>query len=115
MKHLLITAAALAALAAPAASFAGTSAPTEVRVGYGDLNLDAPRDASIMLQRLDDAALQACGVFGGSLREYRQAVEGSACYRQGLAQAVRALDAPAVTSLYDHHVGEFAASTRTRF
>ena len=101
MKKLLICTAALA-LGLPAASFADP-APS-VTVSDRGLDLQSPTDAARMLQRIDNAALEACGADRTSLREYRLVVEHSACHRDGVAQAVSALDAPSVTALYQDRV-----------
>lgn len=106
----LAAACALAlALAAPAV--AAPAAPnTEIKVSYSDLDLNNARDARVMLRRLDEAAASACGASPFSLHEYKQAVRRSACYRDGLNQAVAALDAPALTSVY-HARAPYAVAT----
>jgi UrcA family protein len=78
---------------------------TAVKVRYDDLDLTRTTDAQTMLVRLDRAALDACGASGFSLREVRQAVQRSACYRQSLDRAVAGLNAPAVTGLYRETLG----------
>ena len=88
------------ALAAPAFAAPAGEAATAIKVGYSDLNLGNARDARILLRRLDLAAASACGASPFSVREYQQAVRQSSCYRDGLNRAVAAIDAPAVTSLY---------------
>jgi len=102
VKHLTILAFALA-VAAPAAGHA-QSAPDPSRavvgVSFDGLNPNSPRDAAILLQRIDNAATEACGAPVGSLREYRWAVRQSACHQAAMSRAVSALNAPAVTSLY---------------
>lgn len=102
VKKTLIFAASLALLAAAAAQAAtpADSVPSSLRVSYRDLDLNNPSDATIMLQRLRDAALQACGAFPGSFPDYRRAVEASACYKQSLDRAVNDLGVPAVSQLY---------------
>lgn len=99
----------IAAQAAAPGDPAGDEA-TAVKVRYDDLNLTRTQDAEVMLQRLDRAALGACGASEFSLREYRQAVQRSACYRRSLDQAVAALNAPSVTGLYRESVGLVAAN-----
>ena len=94
VKKLLICTAVLA-LGLPAASFADP-----VAVSGRGLDLQTHAGAARMLHRIDDAALEACGADRTSLREYRLVVEYSACHRDGVAQAVSALDAPSVTALY---------------
>jgi UrcA family protein len=106
LKNLLICTAVLA-LGLPAASFADS--PASVGVRYRDLDLNSPRDAALMLHRIDDAATEACGASRTSLREYRLTVERSTCHQEGVAQAVNALDAPTVTALYQDRVSTGAS------
>ncbi len=99
MKTLYVAAAL--ALAIP--SFAAAQSANgdgSVAVRYGDLNLNDRAGAAVMLHRLDTAALEACGVSPFSLREYKLAVQGSACHVTRMDQAVAELGAPAVTELY---------------
>ena len=103
MKKLLICTAALA-LGLPAASFADP-----VAVSGRGLDLETRAGAVLMLHRIDDAALEACGADRTSLREYRMLVEHSACHRDGVAQAVSAVDAPTLTALYEEHVSNGAS------
>jgi UrcA family protein len=88
------------ALAAPTLATAAAGDPsTAVAVRYGDLDLNRTSDARVLLDRIKDAALDACGADRSSLREYRFAVQRSACYRAGVTHAVAELGAPAVTNL----------------
>ena len=75
-----------------------------VPVTYGDLDLSSQDGATTMLQRLHDAALNACGADDGSVSPYKWAVRHSACYHHSMDRAVAALDAPTVTQLYDNGV-----------
>ncbi len=95
--------AALIVLAAPAAAFAEApdQATTSVAVHFGDLNLESARGARQMLDRISQAALDACGAPRESLQDYRYAVRRSSCYREGVADAVASLNAPEVTRLYN--------------
>jgi len=100
-KSLICTLMFLAA--APAVSHAATSNRpiNSVKVEYNDLDLSQPAGAAKMLNRLDTAAMEACGVDEGSLSDYKWAVHRSACHAASLNQAVAALDAPRLTELYD--------------
>ena len=101
MKNLVIAALGLL-LAAPAVGHAAEAANdgTSVRVAYGDLDLTRSKDAGLALERLRTAALEACGASDVSLREYRESVKLSVCYRASLDRAVTALNAPLVGTLY---------------
>jgi UrcA family protein len=86
--------------AAAAEAFAASEAPTAVAVRYGDLDLSRPADAHALYHRLQTAALQACGASEFSVAPYQDAVRHSACYRQGLDQAVQAVNLPAIAALH---------------
>jgi UrcA family protein len=82
-----------------AAEASAAEVSTAVHVRYGDLDLSQPSGARILYHRLQNAALEACGASDFSVAPYRDAVQRSACYRQGLAQAVEAVNLPAVEAL----------------
>jgi len=105
MKTLVLFALALAA-AAPLATVAHADRPTAVGVRFNDLDLNNPTDAAVMLGRLDDAALQACGAAPfESLREYQSTIRQSRCYVRSVSRAVATLGAPAVTAIFDREYG----------
>ena len=106
MKTLtLAVAAGLTAMSLQVAQAQPASDTTpQVAVRYGDLDLSRAGDAKVLLHRLQSAALQACGASDFSLAPYRDAVQRSACYRQGLARAVDTVGLPALSSLYEAHL-----------
>ncbi len=73
-----------------------------VSVRTGDLDLNQPQQAAVALDRVNRAALEACGASDFSIREYRQVVQTSACYRENVQGAVAALGSPTVSRLYNH-------------
>jgi UrcA family protein len=75
--------------------------PTAVAVKYGDLDLSTRQGSVVMLGRLHEAALNACGANEFSFAEYRRAVAQSACFENSMTRAVADLDAPMVTQLYN--------------
>jgi UrcA family protein len=94
------------AAAAPLATAAAADRPTAVEVRFSDLDLNNPNDAAVMLGRLDDAALEACGAAPfESLREYQLAIRDSRCYAHSLSRAVAELNAPAVTAVFEREHG----------
>jgi UrcA family protein len=101
LKHLKTYILALA-LAIPAVGYAADPADnaTSVTVRYNDLDLDKSADAAILLQRIDDAAMAACGASSASLRDYRESVRHSACHEASMSRALAALNLPAVNRLY---------------
>lgn len=105
MKTPVLFALALAA-AAPFATAAHADRPTAVEVRFNDLDLNNPADAAVMLGRLNNAAMQACGAAPfASLHEYRLAIRRSSCYASSLSRAVSELNAPALNALYDGEYG----------
>lgn len=105
MNTLAICALSLA-LIAPAVGHAASSSSVDtvgdasaVRVSYRDLDLNQPRDAHILLTRIHQAALESCGASAFSLREYRQAVQHSACYANSTERAVAAVNMPVVSGV----------------
>ena len=87
----------------PLASAAATPAPEDRRsVILRNVDLH-PRDregSRILLQRVDDAAMEACGASEHSLRELRTAVRASQCWKQATADTVRRIDDPLVSEAY---------------
>jgi UrcA family protein len=105
MKTPILFAMALAA-AAPVAMPAHADRLTAVEVRFGDLDLNRPSDAAVMLGRLDQATLEACGATPfASLREYQQAIRWSRCYAKGMNRAISELNAPELTALYEREMG----------
>jgi UrcA family protein len=85
-------------MAAPVAM--ASESPAAVPVAYGDLNLSSPHDSAVLLHRLHEAALEACGASDASVAAYRLSVERSACYRDSMDRAVASVGAPTVSQLY---------------
>ena len=75
--------------------------PVQVTVKTRDLDLSSPAGATTMLQRIRNAALEACGASSFSVPDYRWAMKRSTCYHSSVGQAVASLQAPAVTRLYE--------------
>jgi UrcA family protein len=99
----LVAACALAAALTPAA-YAETIT-TEVRVTYGDLNLDNAEDASVLLGRLERAARRACGGHASFDPNYDMAPRATeeryrSCYKSALERAVAQFDAPNLARAY---------------
>jgi UrcA family protein len=98
---------AFAMAAAAPASFA-EQRQMDVRVAYGDLDLSGPHGSAVLLHRLHDAALIACGASEFSNADMQRSVERSACFHESLGRAVADVDAPTLTHLYNDHA--FAAN-----
>ncbi|WP_309646669.1 UrcA family protein [Phenylobacterium sp.] len=108
---ILISALALA-LAAPVAVQAAPAVEitTSVAARHGDLDLSRAGHASIMLRRLDRAALSVCGASEFSLREYQRAVRATACYGAAMDSSVASLGAPLVSSAYQGRGANLASN-----
>jgi UrcA family protein len=104
---MLAAAVALAGMAAGPAAVAGDQTAS-VKVVYTDLNLSNPKDSAVLLHRLREAAMEACGASDFSVPDYRWAVMRSQCYTDSVDRAVAALNAPTVTRLYSQQ-GELAS------
>ena len=109
MKPIASFAIALSLLAPVAAHAAASQETLAVAVSHADLDLAQPQGATIMLTRLDRAALTACGASSFSFRQVQDEVRASSCYRQSMDRAVADLAAPSVTALYREHVPQVAA------
>ena len=98
----MITAAGSAAAQSESAAARSVfESPTAVAVKYSDLDLSSRRDSVVMLGRLHEAALNACGASEFSVSDYRRAIERSSCFRGSMDRAVAAVGAPTVTHLYN--------------
>ncbi len=65
-----------------------------------------PGAARRSLARIDRAALEVCGAFDSSLRELKDAIHRSACWREAMAGAVAQIDDPMLSAAYaDHPAG----------
>jgi len=82
-------------------------------VPYGDLNLDRPEGAAIMLNRVKLAARRVCGNHT-DLRELREHRMFKICVREAVEEALDEVDLPPVTSLYRHETGERLAYEDSR-
>ena len=69
-------------------------------IPYGDLDLADAAGAKTMLGRLERAGGQVCGPAPSTIRDLNGKLAYDACLRQAVAEAVRKLDAPAVTAAF---------------
>jgi UrcA family protein len=91
---------AVGVAAAVLAGAATAAEPTRVAIPYDGSELASRMQADALLYRLETAALQACGADRESLADYRHAVQGSACYRAKLDDAVAQIDSPRLSRAY---------------
>ena len=103
MKTLLLTAAAIAAIAGPTTAQTRSEAPVpRLTVRYADLKLDDPQDAQVMLGRIRRAAVDVCSVTpGAASNDSATILRFEACYRKAVNDAVVTLNAPRVTAAFN--------------
>jgi UrcA family protein len=75
----------------------------QIHVKYADLNVNNPAGAAVLLQRIHAAAVKVCRV--PASRELDVASKATACITKATADAVAAVNAPALTGLYQAKVG----------
>lgn len=95
---------AVAALSAPALA-AGQGTPDvthSVALRGVDLHPASPAAARHLLRKIDEAALDACGGSPFSLRETRDAIEASSCWKDAVADAVRQTQNPLLADALEH-------------
>src|SRR5262249_14623984 len=91
-----VAAAVMAVAAAPAAA---DPAPPSVTVQKADLDLSQPRDAHIMLRRIEAAADNVCGADVAHAYPHTRATYES-CRGRTITRALGGLRAPLVNALY---------------
>jgi UrcA family protein len=88
----------LVALATPVQA---ADEPTAISVRHVDLTLESRGEATRLLGRLSEAAMEACGASSFSLAQYRQAVRGSACWRSSMTDVVQRIDNPYLNAAFE--------------
>ena len=74
-----------------------------VRVRYINLNPPSQSEALHTLDRLKDAALEACGGSPFSLAESRTAIKASKCWHESLADAVARIGSARLNQAFKDH------------
>lgn len=92
---------ALPASATTLASSARDEETVRTTVHYGDLDLQTRAGASALYSRLSEAATHVCGDLMEPYARLTQAYHR--CRNDALAAAVREIDRPPVTEVYDQH------------
>lgn len=70
-----------------------------ITVAYDDVNIATPRGADVVLARIVNAARQVCAS-GSGLRGVREAQEIRQCVRAATQAAVREINAPQLSALF---------------
>lgn len=91
------------ALAAGFVTAAQAADLPQVRVNYGDLNIDSAAGAAVLYQRIRNAAEQVCGTFG--VRDLSAEAAAKACRIRAIGEAVAAVHSPALTQVYEVKMG----------
>ena len=86
MKLLVVSTAALLLMAGAASAAETTNIAVRAK-----LDPNNPAERQVLLQRINTAALEACGAQRGSFVEVKRAVAASACHRDAVAGAVAQL------------------------
>jgi UrcA family protein len=80
----------------------------QVHVKYADLNLNTAAGANVLYRRIRGAADQVCGV--SSTRELARLEQAKTCAAHAVADAVAAVNVPALTSIYQVNMGRTAVT-----
>ena len=89
MKTLIAATAALLLLSG--ASIASAAETTTSVAVHAKLDPNSLSDRDALMQRIDTAAMEACGAQRGSFPDVKRAVAASACHRDAVANAVAQL------------------------
>lgn len=103
LRVLMIAAAAMTLIFSSLQAQAQTLAyeePTEVRVGYADLDLSQPADVARLYARLKLAAKRACDSHPNDLRNLRVQHLQRQCYERSLRMAVEQVEHASIKALY---------------
>jgi len=73
---------------------------TSVRLA-GQLHPQTREEARILLDRVENAASEACGAFRFSVADYSRAVRRSPCWEKSVADAVARIDSPVLSELHN--------------
>src|SRR5262245_8417695 len=112
-RNLFLTASLIAALVIPAsAAFAADDGHVSVTVHYSDLDLQHSSGASAILSRVKSAARKACGPAISPITSLEQQAFYDACVKGSVERAIRRLDAPLVTAMYEGPSTTSVASAR---
>jgi UrcA family protein len=96
MKLSTLVVASALALSGWAARADDAAAPNTATVRYADLDLNNPRGAAVLYQRLRRAAEHVCRNLDGRSLEFREGY--AACVHQALAKALTDVDRTTVTA-----------------
>ena len=111
-RLLFVPVAGLALMTFAASVQAASEEPTAVRLNHVDRTLGSRTAADQLLNRLGEAAMEACGASSFSVPQHRQAVRGSACWRTSMTDVVQRIDNPYLTAAFAGHATQQALATQ---
>jgi UrcA family protein len=82
---------------------ADSASGSQIKVKYADLNVNDSAGAAVLFHRIRAAANEVCGV--GRDRDLSRMIEAQSCAKKAVSDAVAAVNAPALTGLYQAKVG----------
>jgi len=77
--------------------------PAKVLVHYSDTAFDSVEGAASVYRKLRTAARRVCGINDGSRLTLDQSIKTQECFETTLADAVRRIDRPMLTSVHSKH------------
>ena len=79
---------------------AGEFSDSIVVIHHADLHPSSAKAARAVLDRIDTAALEACGASSFSLREVKISVRSSQCWKESVAKVVARINDPMIQAAY---------------
>jgi UrcA family protein len=111
IAHKLLGAAVSALSLACAAAYADTpplmGSPSQ-QVRFNDLNLDQPRDVSVLINRVSLAADKVCGTRSFA-SHYNKIAAYELCYKDTVASVIAHINRPSVTDYFQQHSSDWAS------
>lgn len=100
-----VTLAALLSLSAAASASPAAAKVGGISVRFAPEMLDNPADAAKVYDKLKLASRKACGLVGGWLN-MNELTRANRCYSQTLADVVKRIDRPMLTSVHAANAGK---------
>ena len=98
---IVIAALALGSVRASAQQRSDDDETTSIVVRDADTHPQSRRAARVLLSRVSEAAMAVCGASQFSLRECRQSVRASACWRDAMQSTLARIDDRTLSETYD--------------
>ncbi len=111
-RLLAIPAAGLALMVFAVSVQAASKEQSLIAVHHVDRNLGSDAKAKVLLDRLSEAAMEACGGSSSNMPQHRRAVRDSACWRTSMTAVVQRIDNPYLTAAFAGRGAQQALATR---